>query len=55
MREPITLWKEEEVLYNSKHEKYYIKEENQKAWKRIASKLISHCFSEIEEAQISEK
>ena len=55
MRELITLWKEEEVLYNSKHEKYYNKDEKQKAWKRIASKLISRGFSEIEDAQISEK
>ena len=42
------------VLYNSKHEKYN-KDEKQKAWKRIASKLISRGFSEIEDAQISGK
>ena len=55
VRELITLWKEEEVLYNSNHEKYYNKAEKQKVWKRIASKLISRGFSEIEDAQISEK
>ena len=49
------LWKEEEVLYNSKHEKYYNKDEKQRAWKRIPSKLISRGFSEIADAQISEK
>ena len=43
------------ILYNSKHEKYYNKDEKQEAWKRIASKLISRGFSEIEEVQISEK
>ena len=48
MRELITLWTEKEVLYNLKHEK-------QKARKRIASQLISCGFSEIEDAQISEK
>ena len=53
VRELITLWKEEKVLYNSKHEKYYNKYHKQKAWKRIASKLISRGFSEIEEAQIN--
>ena len=41
--------------YNSKHEKYYKKDEKQNAWKRIGSKLISRGFSEIEDAQISEK
>ena len=55
VRELITLWKEEEVLYNSKYEKYYNKDEKQKAWKRIAGKLISRGFSEIEDAQISDK
>ena len=55
MRELITLWKEEKVLYNSKHEKYCNKDEKQKEWKRIASKLISRGFREIEDAQISEK
>ena len=55
VRELITLWKEEKVLYNSKHEKYYNKYHKQKAWKRIASKLISRGFSEIEEAQINQK
>ena len=49
------LWKEEVVLYNSKHEKYYNKDEKQRAWKLIPSKLISRGFSEIADAQISEK
>ena len=31
VRELITLLKEEEVLYNSRHEKYYNKDEKQKA------------------------
>ena len=48
MRELITLWKEEKILYNSKHEKYHNKA--WKAWKRIASKLISRDFNEIEDA-----
>ena len=51
----ITLWKEEEVLYNWEHEKYCKKDEKQKARKGIASKLISRGFIEIEDAQISEK
>ena len=55
MQEIITLWKNEEVLYNLKHEKYHKKNEKQKAWKRIASKLISRGFNEIEDAQIIEK
>ena len=55
MREIITVWKEEEVFYNLKHEKYYDKDKKQKARKLIASKLISRRFSEIEDAQISEK
>ena len=55
VRELITLWREEEVLYNSKYGKYYSKDEKQKAWKRIAGKLISRGFSEIEDAQISDK
>ena len=55
MREIITLWREEEVFYNSKHEKYYNKDKKQKARKLRASKLISRGFSEIEDAQISEK
>ena len=55
MQEIITLWKNEEVLYNLKHEKYHKKDEKQKAWKRIASKLISRGFNEIEDAQIIEK
>ena len=55
MQELITVWKKEEVLYNLKHEKYYNKDEKQKAWKRIASKLISRGFNEIEDAQIIEK
>ena len=41
--------------YNLKHEKYYNKDEKQKTWKRIASKLISRGFNEIEDAQIIEK
>ena len=45
----------EEVLYNSKHEKYYNKDKKEKAWKWIASQLISRGFSEIEDAQINEK
>ena len=44
-----------EVLYNSKHEKYYDENEKQKAWKWIASKLISRDFDEFEDAQINEK
>ena len=55
VRELITLWKEKEVLYNSKYEKYYNKDEKQKAWKRIAGKLISRGFSGIKDAQISDK
>ena len=55
VRELITLWKEEEVLYNSKYEKYYNKDEKQKAWKRIAGKLISRGFSGIKDAEISDK
>ena len=30
VRELTTLWKEEEVLYNSKHEKYYNKDKTRK-------------------------
>ena len=55
VRELITLWREEEVLYNSKYGKYYNKDEKQKSWKRIAGKLFSRGFSEIEDAQISDK
>ena len=44
-----------EVLYSSKHEKYYDKNEKQKAWKWTASKLISRDFDEFEDAQIIEK
>ena len=40
---------------NSKHEKYYNKDEKQKAWKRIATKLINRGFREIEDVQVSEK
>ena len=54
MREFVTLWKKEEILYNWKHEKYYNKDENQELWKRIASKLISRGFSEMKDVQISE-
>ena len=32
-KELITLWKEEEVLYNLKHENYYNKDEKLKLWK----------------------
>ena len=53
MQELILLWKEE-VLYNSRHEKYYNKDEKQKSWKQILSKLISRGFIEIKDAQISE-
>ena len=55
VRELITLWKKEEILYSSKHGKYYNKNEKQKAWKRRANKLISRGFSEIKDAQINEK
>ena len=41
VRELITLWKEEEVLYNSNYEKYFNKDEKQKAWKGISIKLFS--------------
>ena len=55
VQELITLWKEEEAFYNSKHEKYCNKDEKQKVWKQITSKLISRGFSEIEKALINEK
>ena len=51
----ILLREEEEVLYNSKHEKYYRKDEKQNALKRIAFKFIIHGFSEIGVAQIRGK
>ena len=50
-------WSNEEVrkfLYNSKHQIYYNKDEKQKLWKWIASKLISHGFSEIKYVKNSE-
>ena len=50
MKELITLWKEEEVLYNSKHEKYHHKDQKQKAWKRITCRLISRGCCEIKDA-----
>ena len=53
MRELILLWKEE-VFYNSRHEKYYNKDEKQKSWKQVSSKLISRGLNEIKVAQISE-
>ena len=52
---PELMKKRGEVLYNSKHEKYYDENEKQKAWKWIASKLISRDFDEFEDAQINEK
>ena len=55
VRELISLQKDELVLYNSKHKKCYDKDEKQRAWKWIISKLISRGFSEIDDAQISEK
>ena len=53
VREFILLWKEE-VFYNSRHEKYYNKDEKQKSWKHISSKLISRGLNKIKVAQISE-
>ena len=55
VKELITLWKEEEVLYNLKHEKYYNKDEKQKLWKWIANKFISRDFSKIKGAQVNKK
>ena len=51
VKELITLWKKEEVLYNLKHENYYNKDEKLKLWKWIANKLINRGFSKIKEAQ----
>ena len=53
VRELILLWKEE-LFYNSRHEKYYNKDEKQKSWKQISSRLISCGLIKIKVAQISE-
>ena len=55
VKELITLWKEEEVLCNLKHEKYYKKDEKQKLWNWIANKLISCGFSKIKDSNVNEK
>ena len=55
VKELITLWKEEKVLYNLKHENYYNKDEKLKLRKWIANKLISRGFSKIKDAQVNKK
>ena len=50
VKQLILLWEKEEVHYNSKHEKYYSKDKQQKALKQISPKLITQGFSKIGEA-----
>ena len=51
----IKYWKTEEPLYNTKSEKYHIKDEKAKSIKKIALKLHDHGISGVNEEMINEK
>ena len=51
----IKYWKTEEPLYNTKSEKYHLKDEKAKSLKKIALKLHGDGISDVNEEMITEK